>query len=166
MIHIYTGEGKGKTTAALGLALRAAGAGLRVYIGQFLKRGCFSEIKALKKFKNITVEQFGSGTFVKGAARKKDRDLSVRGLAKVKEILHEDYDVVILDEIIVALNLKLVSWEKTVSLINDLPSKVELVLTGRGCPRELLRLADLVSEIREIKHYLRRGIRSRRGFEL
>lgn len=165
MIQIYTGKGKGKSTAAFGLALRAAGAGLRVYIGQFLKAGSFSEIKALKKFKNITVEQFGAGTFIKGAARKIDRDLSARGLERAQEVLHKNYDVVILDEIIVALNLKLVPLKEMVSLIKDLPAKVELVLTGRGCPKRLVKLADLASEVRELKHYHGKGIRARRGIE-
>ena len=86
MIQVYTGNGKGKTTASLGLALRAAGAGLRVYIGQFLKKGCYSEIKQLKKIKNITLEQFGRGCFVWGAPLKKDFALSKKGFLRIKEI--------------------------------------------------------------------------------
>ena len=166
MIQIYTGNGKGKTTAALGLALRAAGAGLKVYIGQFVKRGNYSELKALKKLKNVRIEQFGRSCLVKKRPGKKDLEAACRGLKKIKAaISKQGCDVVILDEINVALKLKLIRIEDVVELIKEAPEDIELILTGRGAPREILQSADLVSEIKEIKHYFRKGIKARKGIE-
>lgn len=166
MIHVYTGNGKGKTTAALGLALRAAGAGLKVYIGQFLKGKNYSELKALKKIKNIKVEQFGRGCFIKKAPTKKDITLAKNGLEKVNKIVAgRIYNVVILDEINVALNLKLLELNDIVELIKKTPRDLELILTGRYANPKILKLADLVSEIREIKHYFKKGVRARKGIE-
>lgn len=166
MIHIYTGEGKGKTTAALGLALRAAGAGLKVYIGQFIKGKNYSELKVLKKIKNIKVEQFGRGCFIKWAPNKKDIELAKSGLEKINKIIYKRiYGVVILDEINVVLKLKLLALEDIVNLIKKTPKKIELVLTGRYAHPKILKLADLVTEMKEIKHYFKKGIKARRGIE-
>lgn len=164
--HIYTGNGKGKTTAALGLALRAAGAGLKVYIGQFLKNNCYSELILLKKIKNIKVEQFGSRCFIKNKPRKNDIELAKSGLNKIKKvILDNTYNVVILDEINVALHLGLLELKDVVSLIKGLPKKTEVVLTGRYAHPEIIKIADLVSEIKQVKHYFKKGIKARRGIE-
>ena len=167
MIQVYTGNGKGKTTAALGLALRASGAGLKVYIGQFVKRGCYSEIKALKKLNNIKVEQFGVGCFIRRLPVKKDLLLAGEGLKKIEKIIAgRVYDLVILDEINVALKLRLVELNDVVNLIKKTPRKTELVLTGRHAHPEIIRIADLVSEIKDRKHYYRKGLKPRKGIEL
>lgn len=166
MIQVYTGNGKGKTTASLGLALRAAGAGLKVFIGQFIKGRCYSELNALKKIKNIRVEQFGSGCFIRKKTSAKDIELAKKGLERLKKILSQGiYDLVILDEINVALNLKLLELEDIVGIVKNIPRNTELVLTGRYAHPEILKRADLVSEIKEIKHYYKKGIKARRGIE-
>jgi len=166
MIQVYTGNGKGKTTASLGLALRAAGAGLKVYIGQFIKGKNYSELKALQKIKNIKVEQFGRGCFIKKTPQQKDIELAKKGLEKIKKIVSQRiYDVVILDEINIALNLNLLKLEDVISLIKRTPGKTELILTGRNAHQRILSLADLVSEIKEVKHYFKKGIKARKGIE-
>ena len=166
MIQVYTGNGKGKTTASLGLALRAAGAGLKVYIGQFIKGKNYSELKALQKIKNIKVEQFGRGCFIKKTPQQKDIELAKKGLEKIKRIVFQRiYDVVILDEINVALYLKLLELKEVVGLMRRNPKKVELILTGRNAHPEILKLADLVSEIKDVKHYFKMGVKARKGIE-
>ncbi len=166
-IQIYTGEGKGKTTASLGLILRALGAGWRVLLIQFLKKGEFSEIKALKKLDStLTILQFGSGRFVRGRPSKEDRKRALEGLATAKGMmLSGQYDMVVLDEINVAINLGLLPLAEVVSFIDKRPQDVELVLTGRGAPEEILERADLVTECRKVRHYFDKGIRARRGIE-
>lgn len=166
MIQVYTGNGKGKTTAALGLALRACGAGLKVYIGQFIKGKTYSELKALKKFRaNLTVEQFGRGCFIKTPGPV-DKDLAQKGLKKINQIISERrFDLVILDEINAALELKLFEVKDVLGLIEKTSPETELVLTGRNAPREIIDKADLVSEIKEVKHYFKKGIKARRGIE-
>lgn len=167
MIQVYTGNGKGKTTAALGLALRASGAGLKVYIGQFVKCGCYSEIKALKALKNIKVEQFGAGCFIKRIPVKDDLLRAKSGLEKAKKaIAAKKYDLVILDEINVAVKLRLVELSDVISLIKNTHPRIELVLTGRHAHPEIIRLADLVSQIQDLKHYYCRGLKARKGIEL
>ncbi|MDD5565698.1 MAG: cob(I)yrinic acid a,c-diamide adenosyltransferase [Candidatus Omnitrophica bacterium] len=166
MIHVYTGEGKGKTTAALGLAVRAAGAGFRVYIGQFIKGRPYSECSSLKKIKNITIEQFGRGCFIRGRPAAKDIVRAQQGLERIESCLRKNrYDIVILDEINVAMKLKLLTAQEVVSFLRRTPRNLELILTGRNADRAIVRLADLVSEIKEVKHYYRKGIKARRGIE-
>ena len=166
MIQIYTGDGKGKTTAALGLAIRAAGAGKHVFIGQFIKGLEYCELRSLKKFRNIKVEQFGRGCFIKGKPGRKDKELACAGLNRIREIAKKQkFDLIILDEINVALDLKLVDCGEVLELIKNTPEKIELVLTGRDAPADLIKTADLVSEIREVKHYFRKGQIARRGIE-
>jgi cob(I)alamin adenosyltransferase len=166
MIQVYTGNGKGKTTAALGLALRAAGAGKKVYIGQFLKGRHYSELKALKKIKQIKVEQFGRTCFIKQAPAQKDIALAREGLKKIKKILaQKTYDLVILDEINVALNLKILSLKDILVLLKKASPKIELVLTGRYAHPQIIKTADLVSEVKDIKHYYKKGVGARKGIE-
>jgi cob(I)alamin adenosyltransferase len=166
MIQVYTGNGKGKTTAALGLAIRAAGAGQKVYIGQFLKGRPYSELKSLKKFKNITVEQFGRVCFIKKEPAQIDIDLACAGLKKVWSIAKGGkFALIILDEINVALDLKLLECREVLRLIKSFPKKTEIVLTGRNAPKEILKAADLISEIKEIRHYFGKGRKARRGIE-
>ncbi len=166
MIHVYTGNGKGKTTAALGLALRAAGAGLKVYICQFLKNRPTSELVALKKLKEITVCQYGSQCFIRNSPTKKDFERAQAGFRSVnKAIASGAYNIVILDEINCAINLKLIEIGEIISLLKSTPSCVELILTGRNAPKQVRDCADLVSEIKEIKHYFKKGVQARKGIE-
>jgi cob(I)alamin adenosyltransferase len=166
MIQVYTGSGKGKTTAALGLALRAAGAGLNVYIGQFAKGRDYCEIKALKKISNIKVEQFGRRCFIKKIPKKIDVQMALAGLKRVNEIIaKKKYQLVILDEINIAVKLGLVPLNDVLRLIKAAPGDIELVLTGRYAHSEIIRLADLVSQIKEVKHYYAKGIKARPGIE-
>ncbi len=166
MIQVYTGKGKGKTTAALGLSLRASGAGLKVCIIQFLKKGCYSEINALRLIENIRLEQCGRGCFLKGKPSARDFLLAKKGLEKArKALLSGIYSMVILDEINVALKLGLLKIEEVVSLLKTAPKKTELVLTGRYLHPRIKKLAHLVSEIKEVKHYFSSGIKCRKGFE-
>jgi cob(I)alamin adenosyltransferase len=167
-IQVYTGSGKGKTTAALGLALRAAGAGLNVFIAQFIKRGEYSEIKALERFADlITIEQFGHGRFIKGKPSPTDIEAAQKGLAKVKSVLSSGrYGVVILEEANVAVNCDLISVEEILEIIDAKPKDVELVLTGRDAHPKIIDKADLVTEMREVKHYFRKGVQARVGIEM
>ena len=167
MIHIYTGNGKGKTTAALGLALRASGAGLKVYIGQFIKgKNYYSELKALKNLKNITLEQFGRGCFICGKPNKEEIKMARKGWERIKKIIaRKTYDMVILDEINVAVKLGLLAQREVAEIMKKNPARCELILTGRYAHPEFLKLADLVSEIKEKKHYYRRGKKARKGIE-
>ena len=166
MIQVYTGNGKGKTTAALGLALRAVGAGLKVYIGQFIKSGDYCEVRALRKIKAIKTEQFGRGCFIRKSPSIIDKDLARNGFDRIKKVIKEgNYDVVILDEVNVALKAGLLRVDDVVSLIKSAPRKTELILTGRYAHPKVIAAADLVSEIKEVKHYYRKGIKSRIGIE-
>lgn len=164
--QVYTGNGKGKTTAALGLAIRAAGAGLKVYIAQFIKMGDFSEIKSLKRFSDlITVEQFGLGLFENNPLPG-DFEAAQKGLDKVKTIIFSDeYNVIILEEANVAVKYGLFSVQELINLIVNKPHDLELVITGRGASPRVIELADLVTEMRLIKHYYRKGVRARVGIE-
>lgn len=166
MIQVYTGNGKGKTTAALGLALRASGAGLKVYIAQFAKGRTYSELVALKKIKNIEVEQFGRRCFIKAKPDKQDIKLACAGLEKIKKlILNNEYRLIILDEINIALKFKLISLWEVLAILKNASANTEIVLTGRyACP-EILKIADLVSEIKDKKHYYNKGVMARRGIE-
>jgi cob(I)alamin adenosyltransferase len=166
MIQVYTGNGKGKTTAALGLAIRAAGAGKHVFIGQFIKGQPYSELKSLKKFKNISIEQFGRGCFIKGKPAPKDIEMACAGLESIAAIARQKkFDLIVLDEINIVLDLKLLRTADVLRVLKMLPKKVEVVLTGRNAPKEIIKIADLVSEVKEVKHYFRKGLRARRGIE-
>ncbi|MDD4900225.1 MAG: cob(I)yrinic acid a,c-diamide adenosyltransferase [Candidatus Omnitrophica bacterium] len=165
MIQVYTGNGKGKTTAALGLALRAAGAGLKVYIAQFAKGRACSELVALKKFKNVKAEQFGSCRFIRKISQQ-DKNSAKKGLQKVRSVLKsKKFSLVILDEINVSLNLGLLQLNDVLELIQKTPAATELILTGRNACKEIVELADLVSEIKDVKHYFEKGVTARKGIE-
>jgi cob(I)alamin adenosyltransferase len=160
------GNGKGKTTAALGLALRAIGAGLNVSIHQFLKNKDYSEIKALRGIKNVRVSQCGAGAFIIGKPTVSDRECAAKGFeAAKKDVFSKKYDVIILDEINTAMKLGLVGVDEVVDIIKQRPYSVELVLTGRSCPKKIKDAADLITEMKEIRHPYRCGIRGRRGIE-
>ena len=166
-IQVYTGNGKGKTTAALGLALRAAGAGLQVYIAQFLKQGCYSELDALKRFSDvITIEQFGTGRYIRGAPEPADVEAAKRCMAAIKgAVTSGKYDVVIMDEAGVAEHFKLIKARDVLEVIEMKPDTVELVITGRGVSEAVMARADLITEMKPIKHYYDNGILARVGIE-
>ena len=154
-IHIYTGPGKGKTTAAVGLAVRALGAGWKVYMGQFIKDMPYHELSILEKHPNMTVELYGSGRgcFIGRDPDPADIAAAQEGLQKAKAAMHAGYDLVILDEINVACALHLITEADMLSVLDARPASVELVLTGRSCPEAVLARADLVTEMREVRHY-------------
>lgn len=165
-IHLYTGNGKGKTTAALGLALRAVGAGKSVFIAQFVKGMHYAELEALKSLPQITLKQYGLDCFIVNEPKQADIGAARQGLEEVRAIVKNNRcDVLILDEICIALHYKLFPLEETLTLLNNKPAAMEIVLTGRYAPPELLELADLVTEMKEIKHYYTRGIEAREGIE-
>ncbi len=167
-VQVYTGDGKGKTTAALGLLLRAAGAGLRVYCGQFIKRGDFSEVRAIRgRFPEVTFEQYGSGCFVRGRPTAKAVRLARAGLARLREVLKRGcHDVVIADEANCAAACGLLTPADLLGLMDAKPTRVELVLTGRGADPAVLARADLVTEMREIRHYHGKRVKARAGIEM
>ncbi|MDC7219103.1 MAG: cob(I)yrinic acid a,c-diamide adenosyltransferase [Spirochaetales bacterium] len=166
-IQVYTGNGKGKTTASLGLALRSAGAGYKVFIGQFLKSGDYSEIGALKRFDDlITVKQFGAPRFIKDKVHDEDRLLAEKGVAQLCRILDsEEYDVVIAEELNVAVYLGVIPLEDALYLMSRKGENTELIITGRYAPEEIIARADLVTEMTEIKHYYNEGVSARTGIE-
>lgn len=166
-IQVYTGDGKGKTTAALGLSLRAAGAGLKVYIGQFLKKGDYSELKALRRLSDsITVEQFGLGRFIKNRPSDEEVRAAQAGLAKIKTAMTSgQYDVVIVEEGNVAAACGLFSSRELVDLMEAKPDGVELVITGRNAAPEVVQRADLVTEMKPVRHYYDQGVTARVGIE-
>ena len=166
LVQVYTGNGKGKTTAAFGLALRAAGAGLKVYILQFVKGRFYSELAAFKRIKGVKIAQCGRGCFIKGKPKQQDRDLAEKGLLKAgANIMSGIYDVVILDEVNIALHFGLLNTKEIIVLIEKKPKNVELVLTGRYCPKAILKHAQLATDMREIKHPYQKSIKARRGIE-
>lgn len=166
-VQVYTGDGKGKTTAAIGLSIRAAGAGLKVYIAQFIKMGDYSEIKAFKRFSDlITVEQFGLGRFIKGKPSEEDIEAARAGIEKVKSLMASgNYDIIILEEASVVAACGLISVNDILDMISSKPENMELVITGRGAAPEIIEKADLVTEMKEIKHYFKKDVPARVGIE-
>jgi len=167
--HLYTGNGKGKTSAALGLAFRAAGSGLRSAVIQFMKGQPSGEIDAAEKLGGLVViEQYGSDRFCRpdDGSLKEHREHALRGLDRARAVLADGgYSIVILDEIITAAKFGIISDEDIIAIIRSKPEAVELVLTGRGASDELIAHADLVTEMREIKHYYQNGVTPRKGIE-
>lgn len=164
--HLYTGNGKGKTTAALGLALRAAGAGKTVFIAQFVKGMQYSEMEVLKLLPQIRVQQFGLNCFIKNQATLEDIKAAKKGLAEVKSLMQDsNTDVLILDEICIALHYHLFEVEEVLGLIKIKPPEMEIIMTGRYAPPELYDAVDLITEMKEIKHYYTSGIEARKGID-
>lgn len=166
-IHVYTGPGKGKTTAAIGLGLRAAGAGLKVHMIQFMKGRRYSELNALEKFNNFTFSQHGRDEFVsKEKPEQIDIDLAKKGFEHAKTLIKSEmYDMIILDEINVAVDYKLIPIDDLIKLTEKKPEKLELVLTGRYANSEIVKIADVVTEMLEIKHPYQQGIEARKGID-
>ncbi|MFH2011055.1 MAG: cob(I)yrinic acid a,c-diamide adenosyltransferase [bacterium] len=166
-VQVYTGDGKGKTTAAFGLALRAVGAGLRVYIAQFVKGMHYSELDVVDRFEGaLVVEQFGRDCFIRREPEPEDIAAARQGYDRALEVLRAgDYDVVVLDEANIATHFNLFTVDDLLALIDARPDHVELVITGRRADPRILDRADLVTDMREIKHYYQQGVEARRGFE-
>ncbi len=166
-VQVYTGNGKGKTTAAIGLAVRAVGAGLRVYFAQFIKGMPYSEIEALNFFAGqIKVKQYGRGRFIGRKPELDDINAAHSGLEDIKEVmLSQDYDIIIMDEANVAITCNLFAVEDLIGLVKQKPAGLELVVTGRNAAPEVLEIADLVTEMREVKHYYKEGVIARKGIE-
>jgi len=166
-VQVYTGHGKGKTTAALGLAVRAAGSGLKVFIAQFIKKQRCGEHEALERFGDmIEVRQYGCGFIMGEKPTISDIRAAQKGYREVGEALRSKrYDVVILDEANVAVRYGLLGVQDLLDLIDDRPTGVELVITGRYADEKVVDAADLVTEMREIKHYHKQGVTARRGIE-
>ncbi|MDR1514753.1 MAG: cob(I)yrinic acid a,c-diamide adenosyltransferase [Synergistaceae bacterium] len=170
-LQVYTGDGKGKTTAAIGLAVRAVGAGLNVFFAQFIKCGKYSEIEALEKMSGeglgtLTCRQYGLGCFIMRAPTEEDKSAARNGLEDAaSEMKSGRYRLVVLDEANVAVKLGLLDEGELLRFVEARPDDTELVITGRGAPASLIERADLVTEMREIKHYYSGGVRARKGIE-
>ena len=170
LVQVYTGNGKGKTTAALGQALRASGHNIKSLIIQFLKGGSYSgEVKAIENcVPLIKIYQVGSPFFInKDKISEKDIDSNKKGLALAEDTAcgENDTGILVLDEINVAINLGIIKTEEIIKLIKNKRSDMELILTGRNAPQEIIDAADLVTEMTEIKHYYSKNIPSRTGIE-
>lgn len=168
-IQVYTGNGKGKSTAAFGLALRAVGCGMNVVIIQFMKvKGCYAEEEGFKMLgSKLQHYAYGGKNWVKkGQGTEEDYALAKAAMDKALEaITNPENDVVILDEINNALYFELVTTEQVLDLLSHKQPNVEVVLTGRNAPQEIMDAADLVTEMREVKHYYTKGVNSRKGIE-
>lgn len=167
LIQVYTGEGKGKTTAALGLALRAAGRNMKVLMVQFMKKWDYGELHSIKLIPNITLETFGTKEFVyKGKAKKIDYEEAEKAFSfGIKGMQSGNYDIVIFDELNMALYYELLDLKEVIQKIKGKPDNVEVIITGRRAPIEIIEIADLVTEMKEIKHPYQKGIEARRGIE-
>lgn len=166
-IHLYTGNGKGKTTAAFGLALRALGAGLKVFIGQFVKGRLYHEIKAINNcLDNIVVRQYGHDCFIINKPTGNDKTAAQWGLEEMKMIIASlKYNMVIMDEITIALHYNLIDINELLKIIDSRPENMEMILTGRYASNALIEKADIVTEMKEIKHYYNVGTEARKGIE-
>ncbi len=169
MVHVYTGNGKGKTTAAIGLAIRAAGNGLNVLFVSFMKGPSYpyGEEVIFEKIPNITHRKFGTDYFVSPGTNDELAISEAKAALKfaAERMMTGEYDLVILDEVNVAVNFGLISAEEVLRVLRERPEGVEVVLTGRYAPQEFIDFADLVTEMREVKHYFREGVPARKGIE-
>jgi cob(I)alamin adenosyltransferase len=165
-LQVYTGNGKGKTTAAIGLTVRALGAGMKVFFGQFVKSGEYSEITILASLKNLVLRQYGTEGFIMGHPGASDIEAASRGVRDAMDALAGgNFGLVVLDEVNVAYSLGMISLPEILAIVSARGNRTELVMTGRGAPPELLEAADLVTEMREVKHYFRTGLKARKGIE-
>lgn len=166
LVHVYTGNGKGKTTAALGLVLRASGAGFKTCVHQFIKGTDCGELKSLKRLCNVTVRQCGRRSFIMGKPDSGDIVCAKKGFERAcLDIFSGNYGLIVLDEINVAMHFGLVKTGDLIEIIENKPDSLELVLTGRRCPGAIIKLADLVTEMRQIRHPYNKGLKARKGIE-
>jgi cob(I)alamin adenosyltransferase len=168
-VHLYTGNGKGKTTAAIGMAVRAAGWNMSSIIIQFMKGQDYGEIESLKRFDNlITIEQYGSSEFCMpdDDTIQQHYHFARKGLQRATDVcVSYNFSLVVLDEIVTAMLFKLITLDEIVSLIKNRNPSIELVLTGRGAPDALIGQCHLVTEMKEIRHYYENGVQARKGVE-
>ena len=166
-VHVYTGNGKGKTTAAMGLALRATGAGKNIYIAQYAKGMHYSELEAIAKYvPNITLKQYGLGCFIFNEPKQADIEAANIGLREVEALITGcEYDVIILDEANIAIFYNLFSANDLITILNKRNPATEIIITGRYACDEIIEYADLVTEMKEIKHYYQQGVQARVGIE-
>jgi cob(I)alamin adenosyltransferase len=166
-VQVYTGDGKGKTSAALGLALRASGHGMRTYIGQFMKGQHYGELEALRDHPLITIEQYGEMHCIRREEVTPEHvSQAHRGLERAREaMLSGQHDLVVLDEVSVAIWFGLLTVEEVLAFLDQRPSHIEVILTGRRAPPELIERADLVTEMQAVKHYFQQGVVARKGIE-
>lgn len=169
-IQVYTGNGKGISTAAIGQAVRAAGFGLKTYFVMFMKEFPYNEVMSLTKLKDvITIVQIGKDDFVyKKVPPSEEEKTKIKNAfseAKTK-MLNGEYDLIVLDEILVSIYFGLISKEEVISFIDEKPVNVELIMTGRYCPQEIIDKADLVTEMKEMKHCYDKGVLARGGLYL
>jgi cob(I)alamin adenosyltransferase len=167
-LQVYTGDGKGKTTAALGLAMRAVGAGLKVYIAQFVKGMKYSELITLQQLsEQITIRQYGRNCFIKDLPQEEDVRAARAGLQEARSAMSSGkYQVIILDEANIATYYKLFPVQDLLDFIAAKPADVELVITGRRADPKIIEAADLVTEMKEVKHYYQKGVGARSGIEM
>jgi cob(I)alamin adenosyltransferase len=167
IVMLFTGDGKGKTTAAVGAAVRAAGHGATVLIIQFMKGRLYGELAAVEKIDNLTIEQHGRDEFVDPKDPEKiDIELAEKGWARALEAAASDPpSLLVLDEINVAVSFGLIPLEAVVKFVQDRPDGMDLILTGRYAARELIEIADTVTEMKEIKHHYNAGVQMRKGIE-
>ncbi|NOY22356.1 MAG: cob(I)yrinic acid a,c-diamide adenosyltransferase [Acidobacteria bacterium] len=166
LVQVYTGNGKGKTTAALGLAVRAAGRGFSIFIGQFMKGVQYGEL-AIEKFTDglVRIRQFGTDSLVH-TADENDRRKARAGLETCRKAIQSgNFDICVLDEVNIAIHMGLLNVKSVVEIVKNRPQGVELILTGRYAPEEILELADLITEMKEIRHPYQKGIPAREGIE-
>lgn len=166
-IQVYTGNGKGKTTAAIGLSVRAVGAGKKVFFAQFVKGRIYSEIEAVQKFlPDITVRQYGLDCFIFHNPTQQDINAAQKGFKEISAIIQSGkYEVVVLDEANIALFYNLFTTEELVGVLKLKPENVEIIITGRYAPPEIIDIADLVTEMKDVKHYYYQGVEARVGIE-
>jgi len=166
-VQVYTGDGKGKTTAALGLALRASGHGLHTYIGQFMKGQSYGELETLRGNEYIAVEQYGDVHHIyEDRIATDDVERARRGLQLARQALLSGlYDIIVLDEVNVAVWFGLLEADDVLALLDERPDNVEVVLTGRRAPQQFIDRAHLVTEMRSVKHYYEQGVLARPGIE-
>jgi cob(I)alamin adenosyltransferase len=168
MIQVYTGDGKGKTTAALGQALRAMGHGMKVFMVQFMKGRTYGELMACERcLPDLTIVMSGRDEFVKkGEPEEIDLCMAREGFELARKVVAEgDHNMLILDEINVAIDYGLLPLQEVLDFLRSCPREMEIVCTGRYAPPELIDLADLVSEVREVKHHYQQGVEMRKGIE-
>jgi cob(I)alamin adenosyltransferase len=168
LLHVYTGDGKGKTTAALGLGMRAAGHGLKVVVVQFMKgRINYGELESARKLPGFEIHQFGRAEFVdKAKPAQVDIDLARKGLEFAKDVLEKrGCDLLVLDELSCAVEWRLVPLGEVLEILRSRPEGIEVVVTGRYAPKELLEMADVVTNMVEVRHPFQKGVLGREGVE-
>lgn len=165
-VRIYTGDGQGKTTAAFGLVIRALCAGKTAYVGQFVKNEAYNETYITRFCKRVSVEQLGNGCYIDHKPDKMDVEAAHAALQHVAQIMANGvYDLVVLDELCIALHYGLLEVSEVIEAISARAVQVEVVITGRYAPQQLIDFADLVTEMREVKHYYNAGVLSRDGYD-